>query len=153
MSLTHPLRLYVASSWRNYLQPAVVDLLRELGHEVYDFRNPAPGVKGFAWSDIDPAWREWTFTEYIQKLNHYKAVDGFTTDFDAMLAADACVMVLPCGRSANLEAGWFVGKGKPLHIIALEREEPDLMYKMATGLHASLASLLKAFTIAPGEVS
>lgn len=47
-------RIYVASSWRNVYQPAVVDALRALpGCEVYDFRNPAPGDSGFAWSDID----------------------------------------------------------------------------------------------------
>ena len=48
-------RIYVASSWRNTLQPGVVAALRGDGHEVYDFRNPAPGVKGFAWSEIDPS--------------------------------------------------------------------------------------------------
>ena len=36
------MKIYVASSWRNAQQPAVVARLREAGHEVYDFRNPAP---------------------------------------------------------------------------------------------------------------
>lgn len=31
-------RIYVASSWRNLVQPGVVTILRRLGHEVYDFR-------------------------------------------------------------------------------------------------------------------
>ena len=44
--------------------------------------------------------------------------------------ADACVMVMPCGRSAHLDAGWFVGIGKPL-IILLSDGEPELTYKMA----------------------
>ena len=38
-------RIYVASSWRNALQPGVVTKLRRDGHEVYDFREPAPSVR------------------------------------------------------------------------------------------------------------
>jgi hypothetical protein len=33
-------KIYVASSWRNAEQPEIVGLLRDLGHEVYDFKNP-----------------------------------------------------------------------------------------------------------------
>jgi hypothetical protein len=42
------MRIYVASSWRNEAkQQATVLALREAGHEVYDFRHPAPGNEGF----------------------------------------------------------------------------------------------------------
>lgn len=44
------MNIYVASSWRNLLQPGIVVALRRCGHDVYDFRNPAPGNKGFAWA-------------------------------------------------------------------------------------------------------
>ena len=47
--------IYVASSWRNQYQQRVVSLLRELGHEVYDFRNPSPDNHGFSWSEIRPS--------------------------------------------------------------------------------------------------
>ena len=40
------MRIYVASSWRCEFQPEVVQKLRALGHEVYDFRGPGDG-----WSD------------------------------------------------------------------------------------------------------
>ena len=44
------MRIYVASSWRNEArQQATVHALRGAGHEVYDFRNPAPGDTGFSW--------------------------------------------------------------------------------------------------------
>ena len=33
-------KIYVASSWRNVFQQDVVAILRDLGHEVYDFKNP-----------------------------------------------------------------------------------------------------------------
>lgn len=121
-------RIYVASSWRNRYQPGVVGLLRMRGHEVYDFRNPAPGNTGFAWSDVDPDWQAWETRRYIELLGHPIAQAGFKLDFDAMKWATAGVLVLPCGRSAHLEAGWFLGAGKPVVVYIPEPCEPELMY-------------------------
>ena len=124
------MNIYVASSWRNELQQEVVAALRLNGHIVYDFRNPAPGNHGFHWSEIDPAWQSWTPWQFRLALLHEIAQRGFKSDFDAMRAADAGVLVMPCGRSAHLEAGYFVGAGKPL-LILLAEGEPELMYNMA----------------------
>jgi hypothetical protein len=99
-------RIYVASSWRNGYQQAVVESLRQLGHEVYDFRHPAPGNDGFHWSEIDPAWKDWNQSAFAAALQHPIAVDGFGRDMSALEWCDTCVLVLPCGRSAHLEAGW-----------------------------------------------
>lgn len=123
-------RIYVASSWRNRHQPRVVSDLREHGYEVYDFRHPEPGSNGFAWSDIDPAWQSWSPAAFRDALDHPVAKEGFRRDFDAMQWADVFVLVLPCGRSAHLEAGWAIGAGKPT-LICLAEGEPELMYRMA----------------------
>ena len=129
------MKIYVASSWRNTVQPLVVATLRAAGHEVYDFRNPRAGDTGFHWSEIDPEWKQWSPRRFREALDHDIAQDGFMSDFTAMRWADACVLVLPCGRSAHLEAGWFVGAGKPLAILLDEGSEPELMYRMArTGI-------------------
>jgi hypothetical protein len=40
------MKIYVAGSWRNIYQPEAVRRLRELGHEVYDFRGPGDGWGG-----------------------------------------------------------------------------------------------------------
>ena len=106
------MRIYVASSWRNPWQPGVVTLLREMGHEVYDFREPEPGVRGFAWSEIDRKWQEWEPDAYREALAHPIAIEGFYRDMGALRACDACVLVLPCGNSAHLELGWAVGARK-----------------------------------------
>ena len=137
------MKIYVASSWRNPYQAEAVSYLRHAGHEVYDFRNSFPGNKGFHWSEIDPDWQNWTSAQYREALGHSIAGDGYLTDFKAMEWADVCVLVLPCGRSAHLEAGYFVGAGKPLHILILEKCEPELMYKMATGIHTTFNELLR----------
>lgn len=122
------MRIYVASSWRNAHQPAVVERLRADGHEVYDFRNPAHGEKGFAWSDIDPNWLKWSPADFVAALDHPIAKHGFVRDMDALHWCDACVLVLPCGRSAHLELGWAAGAGKKTCIYAPELPEPELMY-------------------------
>jgi nucleoside 2-deoxyribosyltransferase len=124
------MKIYVASSWRNDRQPKVVEILRMQGHEVYDFKNPAPGNHGFHWSEIDPNWQQWTPAQFQEALGHHVATAGFKLDMDALEACDACVLVMPSGRSAHLEAGYAIGAGKPTAILLAEGE-PELMYKMA----------------------
>lgn len=135
------MKIYVASSWRNISQQNVVNRLRSNGHEVYDFRNPEPGNNGFHWSDIDPQWKQWSPSKFSSALLHPIAEKGFDLDFGAMKWADVCVLVLPCGRSGHLEAGWFVGAGKPL-IILLADGEPELMYKMASAQYETIDAVL-----------
>jgi hypothetical protein len=138
-------KIYVASSWRNLLQPAVVASLRSLGNEVYDFRNPKLGDDGFRWSEIDGGWQSWSPEQYRTALRHPIAERGFRNDWEAMLWADTGLMVMPCGRSAHLEAGYFVGAGKPLYILQCDVAEPELMYKMATGIMTRYDELMGYF--------
>lgn len=134
------MKIYVASSWRNYLQPTVVDYLRQKGHEVYDFKNP-PASTGFSWSQVDPDWKKWNVGKYLKALDHPLSVKGFESDFTGMKWADVCVLVLPCGRSAHTEAGWMQGAGKPVIAFIPELEEAELMYRLFDGIAADLPTL------------
>lgn len=138
------MKIYVASSWRNYLQPAVIIALRRCGHEVYDFKNPAPGNKGFAWSSIDPNWESWTPDEYRKALQHPIAVEGYRFDIEALRACDTCVLVLPSGRSASWEFGYAMGQGKRGVVVQIDKIEPELMYREAE-MVTSLDELLDLF--------
>jgi hypothetical protein len=109
--------IYVASSWRNPWQPATVKLLRALGHEVYDFREPTTGTRGFSWRDIDPDWKDWTPSQYRANLDHPISQAGFLSDMNALRFASACVLVLPCGSSAHLELGYAIGAGKKTSVL------------------------------------
>ena len=133
----------MASSWRNIVQPNVVSILIEAGHEVYDFRNPNQKDAGFHWSDIDTDWEEWSSDKLIDGLQHPLASNGFKTDMEGLDWADAVVMVMPCGRSSHLELGYAVGKKKRT-VILLSQSEPELMYKMADYLVTEIDQMLIA---------
>lgn len=137
-------KIYVASSWRNQHYTEVVAKLRYAGHEVYDFRNPPSGDEGFKWSSISEEYLAWTPQKYREQLKHPKAVRRFSNDIEAMEACDVCVMVLPCGRSAHTEAGWFAGKGKTTIAYIPERQEPELMYKLFSAVCCSMNELVQA---------
>lgn len=122
-------KIYVASSWRNLLQPAIVTILRRCGHEVYDFRNPAPGNNGFGWREVDPNWQNWTPQQYREGLQHPIAKAGYDLDKQALDECDACVLVLPSGRSASWEFGYAIGAGKKGAVVMFESCEPELMYR------------------------
>ena len=126
------MKIYVASSWRCPYYPEVVVALRSLGHDVYDFRNPAPGQHGFAWSEIDLDWTRWDPHTFRTALGVGVACRGFGLDMAALALCDACVAVLPCGRSAHLELGYAIGAGKRTAVYVPEgvNFEPELMYKM-----------------------
>ncbi len=130
------MKVYVASSWRTESQPGVVGLLRSAGHQVYDFRFPskegpegAPGC-GFSWSEIDHEWQSWSPEQYREALNHGTAQRGFAADQAALDWCDACLLILPCGRSAHLELGYCAGKEKltVVYIPDATGFEPELMY-------------------------
>ena len=140
------MRLYIASSWRNTYYPEVVDSLRNRGFEVYDFRHPPTGDHGFKWAYVGEDWQEWSPEEYRHKLAHPLAEQQFKNDMDALCSCDACVLVLPCGRSAHTEAGWFAGKGKPVVAYLPERVEPELMYKLFDAVCCTIDEVVEVLT-------
>lgn len=157
------MNIYVASSWRNPHQPEVVRVIRSLGVEVYDFRNPDPSNpnnRGFSWRQVNPNYRTpradgrpagtVDANEWLAMVNHPIAVEGFNLDYQAMRRADVCVLVLPAGRSASWELGWCMGKGKQGIVFAPEPTEPELMFRQAAivGSIVELATHVEALAAA-----
>ena len=138
------MKLYIASSWRNQYYPETVERLRAAGFDVYDFRNP-PNGDGFKWSMVSEDYMEWTPAEYREQLNNNPlAKQQFKNDVEALESCDACVLVLPCGRSAHTEAGWFAGRGKNVVAYLPEKVEPELMYGLFTDVCDSLDNVIEA---------
>jgi hypothetical protein len=136
-------RIYLASSWRNQHQPWLVILLRQNGHQVYDFRNP-PHSTGFKWEDIGLALPCAAEAYRAALLTHPRAAQGFNADFSAMRWADTGLLVLPSGRSAHLELGWMAGAGKRTLILTQDGEEPELMALLADQICISPDEVLEA---------
>lgn len=145
------MKIYVASSWRNEEQPEIVGLLRDLGHEVYDFKNP-PNRSGFGWEQT------WTGrpdkpSTLLKTLADPIAIAGFKEDMGALERCDACVLVMPAGISANMEFGWAKGAAKiavayiPDAPYANGRSfEPELMWLMGTKIFTERGDLLRFFS-------
>lgn len=154
--MSKPSYVYVASSWRNLMQQAVIHMLRAAQIDCYDFRNPDGGT-GFSWREVKPGYdgppigvdgirekgSDWEpADEYLRMIEHPRAIEGFDADFAAMQKADTFVMVLPCGKSAHLELGWAIGAGKRTAILLEDPVEPELMYRGADFLATSTFDLL-----------
>ena len=129
-------KIYLASSWRNPQYESILAVLRGDGHSVYDFKE-----EGFGWADISPAWLNWTPEEFTEAVVSPKAVAHFKTDHAALDWADTCVLLLPCGRSAHLEAGYAIGQGKETYfLLHPDKFEPELMYLLG-GRHCMFTDL------------
>ena len=135
------MKIYVASSWRNEFYLATTTYLRERGHEILDWRQD-----GFSWREVsDKMKHDWDGPYYRDfVLQQPRAIEGFKNDFDKMHQADCCVLLLPSGRSAHLEAGWFLGRGKRVCIYIPVFDEPELMYKAANGIFFDITELAEA---------
>ena len=92
---------------------------------------------------VASSWRNGVYPEVVAKL---REAGHEVYDFrnpPSGEACDTCVLVLPCGRSAHTEAGWFAGKGRTTIAYISERQEPELMYKLFSGVCCSIDELIE----------
>lgn len=156
---TRGLRIYVASSWRNQEHQNVVAALRNLGHDVYDFKNP-PGKTGFSWSQTTVG-KPSRPRDLKATLDDPVAVAGFREDMRHLRACDVCVFVAPAGLSASLELGWAAGAGKATIVYVpddaydndglddrMRSFEPELMWKVASRIITRFEDLVEALRFA-----
>lgn len=120
-------KIYVATSWRNEHCTKVVNALRGDGHTVYDFREAA-----FSWESVGVNSKSLVTAETINGIyEDQRVIDGFRRDMDALKACDICVLVLPSGKSAHIEAGFAASAGKTVIIYSPQPDQPELMYMMS----------------------
>lgn len=125
------MRVYIASSWRNTHYPKVCAAVRAAGHEVLDWRDgesllPHWGIadERFAQATRD---QKWTPELARDALQHMRVRSTHAKDMRLLNAADAVVLLTPCGRSAHLEAGIAEGRGLPRAVLLTDGVEPELM--------------------------
>lgn len=80
----------------------------------------------------------------MEAVRSQRAIDGFKADKDALDWCDTCILVLPCGRSAHLEAGYAAGQGKDSYVLLHEDKfEPELMYLLNTEISTSVEQIIE----------
>lgn len=134
------MKLYIASSWKNPIFDSIVTALRAAGHEVYDFKDTE---YSFEWKEIDENYTKWTSKQFLDNLYSKKPLDAFDIDYEAMDTAEGCVLVLPAGCSAHLEAGYFCGANKPLFILLNEVPIAETMYLLTGFFATNIEELVK----------
>lgn len=126
------MKIYLASSWKNEgLVKEIALLVRSWGHEVDCFCDPSTGRYVFHFSEIGPAHS----LDAIQFLADHRSQKAFAEDKKHLDWSEAVILLLPCGKSSHLEAGYARGCGKSLFIIGeFPPGEFDVMYGFANGL-------------------
>lgn len=126
------LKIYVASSWRNPHYEALVKSLEDRGHKVNDWKDPEAGPILPDWKDVGVSDKDRVYS-WIECLRKPEVYSVFTKDLQFMESSDVCILLTPCGRSAHIEAGYMIGRGKPVIVFAIAGEgwEPELMYLLA----------------------
>jgi nucleoside 2-deoxyribosyltransferase len=122
--------IYIIGSLKNEEIPFISKDIRSLNcdFEVFDdWFSPGP--------EADDYWR--TFEKnrgstYKQALKNYAGKHIFEFDKYHIDRADMGVLITPAGKSAHMELGYLIGKGKPC--VVYFKEEPerwDVMYQFA----------------------
>lgn len=110
------LNIYIATSWKNQVEAVTLaNILREEGFAVDCFCDPSTGRFVFSYADLPVEARLYDhidiFTSAIPG-----SVKAFNEDRKWLEWCDVCIMLLPCGKSAHIEAGFAAGRGKTLII-------------------------------------
>lgn len=126
------MKIYIASSWKNdTLCLDIVHWLRNDGHKVNCFADTITGRYVFHFSEIgDP-----NKLNAINFLKDKRSQRAFQEDKKWLDWCEAVIMVLPCGKSSHLKAGYVKGQGKKLYIVgSFPNGEFDVMYGFADRL-------------------
>jgi hypothetical protein len=138
-------KLYVASSWKNEFYKDLTTRLQLHDYRVWDWRNPPTGGNGFSWKQIALDYNNEPIElgRLMDILDHPIAQSGFASDLAGMIWCDECVLCLPAGSSAHMEAGYIKGIGKKVHVYRPTAQEPDLMHLLFDGFYETFEELLE----------
>lgn len=123
------MKIYVASSWKNKYVDSIFELLDNMNISYYNFKD---SNNSFHWNDIDKDYKKWNQQQCFNALHNEKAIKAFENDFKGLKECTHCILILPCGKSSHLEAGFCIGQNKKVIVYVPEIIEPELMYKMFT---------------------
>ena len=136
------MKIYIASSWKNSGDCIrLATYLRSKGHEIDCFCEPREGRFIFSFDKLPNL----NVHNGITIMEIEEVQKAFQEDKKWIEWSDAVLLVLPCGKSAHLEAGYAKGGGKKLFIIGeFPKNEFDVMYGFADGLFNNISDLTDA---------
>ena len=127
-------------SLRNAEIPAIGNVLRAAGHEVFDDWHGAGPYADDEWQRYETE-RGRTFAEAL--AGHACAnIVGFDQGY--LDEADLGVLVMPAGKSAHMELGYLIGKRTPCFVLFPEPPERyDAMYRLGAQVVFSVDELIE----------
>ena len=134
-------KIYLASSWKRKETVRVMhDILVKRGHVVDSFCSTDGKRSSFNWDElVEIMYKEGIdlrSANAISMADHWRVKEAFREDKKYIDWSDTLIMLMPCGRSAHLEAGYAAGTGKKLYIIGgFEKGEFEVMYGFADGMY------------------
>lgn len=131
------MRIYIASSWKNQAKViALAEALESEGFEVDAFCRATDKRYSFHWSELVDDEDELKYYDAIQMLADPRTQRAFREDKKWLDWSNCIIMVLPCGRSSHLGAGYAKGQGKLVYIYGpFPVGEFEVMYGFADGLY------------------
>ena len=131
--------IYLIGSLRNPEISKIATKLREAGYDVFDDWYAAG-------PEADDYWQKYEIAKgnnYKQGLEGYAAKHVYSFDKYHLDRCDMSVLVLPAGKSAHLELGYTIGRGKPGYIILDNPDRWDVMYQFSKGVVYSVEELIE----------
>jgi nucleoside 2-deoxyribosyltransferase len=132
--------VYVAGSMRNEKVPLVAEAIRACGIDAFDdWFAPGP--------EADDNWKQYESFRgrtYKEALHGYAAKTCYELDKKHLDRCTHFVLVSPAGKSAHMELGYMVGKGKRAYVLFDgEPDRWDIMYQFATDVFFGTPELLE----------
>jgi nucleoside 2-deoxyribosyltransferase len=130
--------IYVIGSLRNTNIPRIGNLLRSAGFDAFDDWYAAG-------PEADDKWKEYESGRnrtYQQALSGYAAQHVYDFDVHHLDRVDAGLLVAPAGKSAHLELGYIIGRGKPGYILTDDPDRWDVMTKFAKSVFFTEGDML-----------
>lgn len=121
------MKVYLIGALKCKTIPTLAGILRADGLTVYDDW----------WSAGEHADSEWRKHEQLRGRSFAEALKGehaqnvFQFDKKLLDQSDAAVLVMPAGKSAHIELGYMVGRGKRTAVLLTEPDRFDVMYAFA----------------------
>jgi nucleoside 2-deoxyribosyltransferase len=135
--------VYVIGSLRNPKIPLIASCIETAGIEAFQSWYSAGNRADDEWQ----AHEKFQGHSYKEALKGWAARHVFEFDKFHLDRVDGAVLVLPAGKSSHLEAGYMVGRGKPVYILFDgEPDRWDVMVQFATDVFFSLEDLIDRLT-------